>query len=290
MDYKDLEKGRRRNWDALKPEDVRKQEKQAEKDKRREEREAKGEAKTSYIKMRQEMRDRLDAEDKEQYRRVILQAGIVVGGFFLLIVLFYSIKTYIRHRAIQEYQDSLVRYEEKIVDGQVVNDLSTPISALASWRSAWREKNWRRLVDCFSENFVIKLSKDRDKDRIAKEYVALEERGGLENEVGIVDNFLGAELLHVPTKPWGHNQLALFRSHPLQMIGDPPPGKRYIAAFAYNGPAKEWRFADMRQEDLFSVKWKYEPDIKPISGGPNAIRYDEKGAIVRPNRDTFPTP
>ena len=66
IDYDKIVEGRRRNWESLKPEEIREQEREAQRERLRKEREEKG--KEGFFARRQRLKDEAAAEDRKRFR------------------------------------------------------------------------------------------------------------------------------------------------------------------------------------------------------------------------------
>lgn len=280
MDYDQIVKNRRRNWDALKPDEVRQREKEEAREKRRKEREEKEKTvpATSYDRLRRRLREESERQDKELFERAVRQGGILVGGFVLLIALFYGWGRYLTYRTEQDYLRSLSKFDLALVDGRIVVDLSNPVGALATWRSAWAEGNMDRAVNIFSRSYQAKLK--IPKEDLIRDYKDRYFTNRMEDQLAIIQNFEGAEMIRVNRKPWKDGELAIFRSAFLQRVDEKPPGIRYIVAFSWDAGANEWRFADLREDYFFNVNWNRENMIKPLRKGPSAPRFDITGKQI----------
>jgi len=288
MDYEKIVKGRRRNWDALKPDDVRQQEKEAEKDQRRKERDERDAVRgMSRERLRQRLKDEASDEDKVAFRRAKSQAFVVVGIFLVAIVVVIGVERFLTWRTRQRYVESLATYEKVILDGKTVSDPSTPVGALATWRSLWVEGNMEGLVDMYSRRNIDRLSRTKNRDDVKAEYRRLHDRGAFESQAELASSFDGAEILIAPKPPWKDDQLAVFRSPAIQRIDDQGPPRVFVASFSWSEQIKKWRFADLREEPYFSIRWTHEGLISPLRVGPNAVKYDAKGRPIyaRPNKD-----
>ena len=142
MDYEKLVQGRRRNWDALKPEEVRRREKEEEKERRREELEKAGKkpsiSRGEAYRQQKEAQQAKDLEAFERAKRqgIYLIAGLV--GFFVLMVCVQQVAGVLRTRA---WNSKVLEYSRDLADGKVVQDVRDPVGAFATWRSAWLKGN-----------------------------------------------------------------------------------------------------------------------------------------------------
>ncbi len=280
MNYDDIERGRRRNWEALKPEEIRqreREERRAERMKELAEKAKKGKTHTAFDRVKRMRQDEESRADRERFQRVLRQSGVLIGAFIFVILVFYSAQAYLEKRRQERLAAEVTEYDRVLVEGEEVNDLSDPVGALATWRSAWMEGDMARVVSLFSPHFMRQLTKSKPYNVILREYQTLYQKGSLQSTVDMATNFDGPQILRIPRKPWSHGELALFRSDYLLRPGDDPPGRRYILAFSWDAKNEEWRYATLREEKFFSIKWKFESAIQQKVGGMNPVTYDEEG-------------
>lgn len=277
MDYDKIVKNRRRNWDALKPKEARKREEEEAREQRREEREKAGTVtKTERLKKKKEVEE---TKEKAEYKKATRDAAILIGCFvaFMIVVIIVE-RTYSRWR-IEGWQDSLSSFSQSIASGEDVEDLSDPIGALSTWRSAWIDGDMEKLVGMFSSKYLSKVTVRNSYDQTVGEYKTRFAAGGFPNAIATAQIFGYPDIVHIPSKPWSEEDLAIFRSPEVQFTDEADP-HTYTIAFSWNPQYNEWRFADMRRSDYFNVKWRRESAITAAKAGPNAVRYDLEGNRV----------
>lgn len=282
IDYDKIVEGRRRNWDPLKPDEVRQKEREEERERAREQQETKaGRRLGGYHQLRQRLKVEAERDDRARFR-IALRQSIVLGSAFIFVLLaFIGIERLIEARRRAALVQTMDKYERVVDDGKFVHDLSTPVGAFATWRSAWARGDVKELVGVFSPRFYSHMAAGRGYNDVYVEYKRLFDTGRLQPTRELAEAFAGAEMLRIPKPPWKNEEIALFRSPHLQIIHEPPPGKRYIAAFSYDANSKSWRFADVREDKYFSVLWDYEAKIRPLRIGPAATTFDESGRAIQ---------
>jgi hypothetical protein len=279
MDYDHIVKGRRRNWDPLKPEEVRQREKEEERARREAERAAKGVGQTGFQKLRKRFLEANEAADKEEFRRAVLQAIVVLSVFFIAMGLWGVVSMLAAGRARDLFASRVDTYEEMIAANQRVHFLEDPLGAFSTWRSAWVRRDFQDLVNTFSETYLRKAIPNGDRSALVHDYLQVDARGGMEPSVSLAFNLGSPEPVRIPRKPWSKGELAIFRSQPVLQMGEE---KRYIVALSFDSTSGTWRFADLREAPYFNVKWTNETQIAPLRVGLGATRYDEKGNQIRP--------
>lgn len=304
MQYDDLIKGRRRDWEKLKPPEQRKAE-------ARERREAALQAaekaaqdransprmpgdtsenepvvRKGYFERRRERLEKAREADLHQFGKARRMA---YGALAFLVVLFlgsWTVRAIARFNAKGEYQQELEKLESLASAGHRLELFKSPTGALLSWRSAWIRKDawavWRTL----SAKVQQDLSRAKNVNLAVGETQARMKSGALDGYIESIRLFEKPEIVRLPLPPYRNGELAIFRSPPIQRTGSKFPPQKWIIAVAYSTELKEWRFAEFREAEYFSVKWTVEPMIMPKMGGVRAIRYDEDGHPLDP-RPTY---
>jgi hypothetical protein len=280
MDYDSIEKGRRRNWDALKPEDQRAREKEEERARKREEREKAGKQ-AGYFERRREMLDEARARDIAEYRRALRRSALLGGGLVLAITLQVGISAWLSHRRETAHRNELRRAEERIQSGAVVTSREDPFSAYATWRSAWLTGDMRRVAGMVSPTLLVAIDPRGNRQAVEQRYQDLWARGQLAATQEIAINFVHPEAVRIPERPWRDKQLAIFRSRPVFHADRPTEEIRHILALSYDIGSKSWCFADLREAKYFNVQWEFEGQIKPLKAPNLAEIYDSEGRLVR---------
>jgi len=295
MEYEDLVKGRRREWEKLKPPEQRRAEAKARREAelaaaeaaaeerhnaprmRGDKSEDKPRIRKGFFDRRQERMDQARDADVEKFVRA---RKLSIGLLAVVALLFggswfaeYSAKASAREREAGE----MARLEAQIQNGDAIELFQTATGALASWRSAWVRKQAWSLWRTFSPRLQQNLVRAKSVPIAVSEYESRMKSGALDGYIGMVRNLDGMDVVRMPLAPYSEGELAIFRSKPLQPANDPTHAEPWIVAIAYSTEVNEWRFADFREAQYFSVKWGHEAAILPRIGGMRATRYDEDG-------------
>lgn len=284
MDYEKIVEQRRRNWDALKPEDIRRAEKEAERAARLAEKEKSGKPTGGFHSTRKRLREEADKQEVEQYRRTMKQVYVLVGLFVLLVGIVLGVERLNSMRREAAFRQRIETYALSVNEGKHIDDLSDPIGGLATWRSAWMTGDMQKLIAVYSPSYFDQMAGNSTYDRLLAEHRRLYRSGAFESSVQMASAFDYPELVRIPRRPWRDKELAIFRSPYILRQGDQPPGVRFIAAFSWDSRSSEWRFADAREEQYFSIRWTSEPMITAMRMGPNAPRFDEHGNRIERER------
>jgi len=275
MDYETIVKGRRRNWDALKPDEVRQREKEEERARREAERDKDpNRGMTGFQRWRAHLMEQARIQDRKQFDAAMRQAAIIGGVFVACVVVWLVIEQVLATQARSLFSQRASGYETALGSNQAINNLEDPLGAFTTWRSAWMREDYGQLVRTFSPNYLRRVEPSGDQSALARTYLKMAASGGMQPSIALAQNFGSPEPLRVPRAPWSDGQLAIFRSQPIVLYGEE---KLYTAAFSFDAKTGTWRFSDLRESPYFSVKWKTEEDILPLKVGSGATRYDDDG-------------
>lgn len=283
MDYDDIVKGRRRNWDELKPEEIRQREKEQERERKDKETKEKGNRNLGYFERRQKKVEEDRERDMAQYRQTVRLIAIGAGALAFVIVVVFTTSTILRMRTMSAYIAQVSEYDVAVLSGERIRDYSDPVNAFASWRGAWIDLDPEAILESYSRTYLDLLEPSGNYEILKARYSSLVKGGGLANTQEIAVNFTNPELFRIPSRPWREGMLALFRSQPFERANPAAHQEsvfRYIVAFSYDASTESWRFADMREEIYFSVRWDFEGQIRPLRGPAQAIRYDSSGRPI----------
>lgn len=282
MDYEKLVQGRRRNWDALKPEEVRRREKEEEKQRRAEELEKAGKkpnvSRTEAYRLKKEEEQ---AKDVAAFERAKRHGLMLVGGCFAAFMLLICIQQVVGFLRVRAWNSRVVEYSRELAEGKIIQDVKDPVGAFATWRSAWLKGDMKAAVDMFSTRQMRIFSDTNDRARLAGDQQILFDRGVLQSQADFAGYFDYPEIVRIPSRPWRNDDLAIFLSPPVVRVGDPPDGVRFIVAFSYSNTTQRWYFAEGREAQYFNINWKNEAQIPPLKAGPNARRYELDGTEIK---------
>lgn len=264
----------------MKPEEVRRREREEAREQKRAEEEAGGKRSVGFHEARRRKEEAKHSADRVQYEKALRQSIILVSIFVIVVVGYFGLREVAKSRFLSDLRTQMSEYEVVLDDGERVMDLSDPVGALASWRSAWMEQDLERVVELMSPQVISRMGPGTRREQVVADYKRINARGGLQGTIDLATNFAYAEMLHVPQKHWRDQQLALFRSQPMPTGPDEADDMRYILAFSYEEATGRWLYADLREDKYFSVRWKYESMIQPLRVGPRAPVYDERGDVA----------
>ncbi len=298
MNYEEIEAGRRRNWDKLKPPEQRKAEEKAKRE--AEQKAAEEEAlrvrnesrkpgdpieepstpKKGFFRRRTERMDAKHAADVAQYKKLRNRA---IAAFIALIVIFSANSIIRRLNAAAAYEaqmEEYARYVNLNMMGEPVQIFDSPFGALESWRSAWMRHDAWGIWNSMSPNQQGNLSRAKPMNVTVLEYQQRLKSGHLDEYVDRIRQFEYMEVVRVPGKPWRDGELAIFRTKTPIPQANNQPGMDWVVATSWSADMKQWRVADFREAPFFSIKWTVEPQILPRSGGMRAVRFNRDGSSI----------
>ncbi|MCC6547116.1 hypothetical protein IT570_08095 [Candidatus Sumerlaeota bacterium] len=278
IDYDKIVEGRRRNWESLKPEEIREKEREEKREREKREREASG--KEGFFARRQRLKDEAAAADKRRFRSTLRQSVLMIGGIFLIAGAYLGISHVINKQREAALRRSILDVQALVEKGTVVLDMSTPVKAFGTWRSAWKRNDMQAVVRLLSPRFLSKTSETASRSNIAMEYERLQREGRMEASRELSLHFENTYPIRIPLPPYRDEELAIFKSGEVPVVGQRGPGRFYIVAFSYSKTNKSWHFADVREAKYFSVKWYMEAMIRPMRIGPGATTYDDTGTPI----------
>lgn len=251
IEFDEIQKGRRRDWDKLRDPEER----------RREERE-KREADPEYQKRKTALRKRDEARavgreaDLEEWAR--LKKQLAIGGAIVvaMIVVWTGIRMTISWMVRESRQEAIVRLAQQVDSGVAHVACKTPAEAWASWRSAWMRRDAAALYRIYSvrqrQAALSRGSEKRFLDSMQQRMSA----GAMDKYVAIAEQFSSPEIIHYPGSP-SDGELAVFKSR----FVDPrlPEGRNeqvWVLALSWDAMLKEWHFEDLRTESTWRDRWK----------------------------------
>lgn len=277
MDYDKLVKGRRRNIDALKPEELRRREKEEQREKRREEREKAGKS-TKHERIEKQKKVRTEKEEQE-FKKATRDSLLIAGVFLAILLAVITIERLYAYWREGSYIENIDRLSTRVSRGEEVNDLSNPVAALTTWRTAWVDGDFEKLLDTYSMEYYGRTVRDTSREAVLNRLRGGFDTGGYADQVTAASAFEYPKIVRMPTKPWSDGELAVFKSLGLNYGDDDI--RYFTVSFAWSTDYNEWRFVDLRRSEFFNPKWSHENAISTLKGGPNAVRYDEEGNRIK---------
>lgn len=298
MNYEEIEAGRRRNWDKLKPPEVRRAEEKAKREaelKAAEEEAARlrnesrrpGDpideppvVRKSFFRRRAERMSAAASADMARYRKMRNRAIVALFCLGLLFAASSIIRTLnaaaMRDQQLEEY----ARYTNMNLMGEPVQIYDSPFGALESWRSAWLRHDAWGIWNSMSPTQQENLSRAKPMNTTVLEYQQRLKSGHLDNYVDQIRQLEYMEVVRLPGQPWRHGELAIFRTRtPIARPNSQAP-MEWIVAASWSAEIKQWRVAEFREAPFFSIKWTLEGQILPRVGGMRAVRFNRDGSSI----------
>ena len=160
--------------------------------------------------------------------------------------------------------------------GESFFDLSTPIRALGTYRSAWIRGDMLMIWEMTVQQSQKDVLAVRSLDRHIKEQNSLYKAGSLGDWVNVIRELNQPDYYKRPSFSTRDGELAVFRSPPHVPKGQRVLPIRYIIAFAYQ--KGKWKFVQSCPEKAWRPQWTSLYQVKPagFSTESNAIGHKRK--------------
>jgi len=249
IEFDEIRKGRRRDWDKLRdPEDVRRE--------KREKREADPEYQKRKTALRKRDEYRADERDREMEEWRVLKRKLAIGGAIALAVmlLWTGTRMAIGWGIRQSRAKSMTELMAKVDAGQPFEGYATPLEAMASWRSAWMRKDAEGLLRTYSLRQRGQALSRGSEARFVRNMQQRMDAGGMDRYVEIARQFDPA-IVHYPMSP-RDGELAVFKSD----FVDPrlPEGRNaqvWYLAVSWDDRIDKWFFEDLRVSSTWRERW-----------------------------------
>ncbi|MCB2155545.1 hypothetical protein KQI84_11720 [bacterium] len=257
LDYDEIKKGRRRDWDKLQDPEVVKQRERDAKEEERKRRESLLRRKERERKEKNELELKTWEQTKRElkiYGLIFAAVVVVYVGFKVTTATIRKAHTAARFRSVAAEVESPGRYF----------DLSDPIGAWGSWRNAWYRRNIR---DLYMMSSIGRQNSVRGTRRDEATYMEEEQQkmdeGRLSADLSVALQFDDPEIVRAPRHP-NEGDLAVFKSQPIireAVIENPT---QWTVAFAWSKEKNQWQLVDVRQAQYWRDKWSDVGDIKAV--------------------------
>lgn len=230
----------------------------------------------TYWQKRKELAEKRDKEIKDEFAAAKRQVKWLVAAFIAIIAV-SSVIGFLASRAEESRRgEELRRLNGLILEGQRVFDHSSPYGALASWRSAWIRRDPKDLLATYSGELMRRTVGDAGREAY-RVFLERNMQGDvMKAEIEKAVLFENPQVVYWPDNP-RDGDIVLFRSPALVREGIREIPTSWVVAVSFEGTTNQWKFADCREAQYFSVRWTNERMIRPLKGGMNAERFDEDG-------------
>lgn len=256
IDLEEIRKGRRREWDALKDPEVRREEERA----RREADPDYQKRKTAWQKRHDRVTYRRGVEE-ERWRKVKRETALIGGGALALLLLLFAVNAILDYRAQGRQERKIAAIRAQIDAGEPFIGFRDPMEAWASWRSAWLRRDARALYRTYSPRRSGSTDRNHSETHAIERLQGQIDSGDMDTQVLLAKAFHDPEIVRIPRgRPMG-GELAVFLSEPVKLneaMGQP---QRYVLALVFEEDFNEWRVEDIRDRDVWNDRWRYYTQI-----------------------------
>lgn len=250
LDYDEIRKGRRREWEKLRdPEERRAEEAAA--------RRAKRKVVTRSMRLEAERE-----EDLRRWRRVRLQVGILVGAALAFAAASAGAALWRAAAHAARVDEGHARSAALADPAQRYHNLETPFDALATWRNAWMRGSAPDLVALNSTARRRRVQRGISDIEAARDLRERINRGGRLSEQAVATHFGRPQALQLPRNPRA-GDLAVFASEPVPSPTAANERVRWVVAFVFEPETSTWRLEDYRQLDMWNERWARNTQIRP---------------------------
>lgn len=252
LDYDEIQKGRRRDWDKLKNPETRAEEERA----AREREIAETKKKLTAAQSRRKFRKAAQSDEAQQWVRT--KREITKIAFITIAIITVILGTQGAFKLItrESRQTRMQELAHTVGGGNRYAAFNDPFQAWASWRSAWLRRDPQAIYNTYSKEMA-----ERERGRLSERGYILElqrqmRRNMKEHVREIAENFRNPEILHLPDNNPAPGELAVFRSQPAvyKNIATQKP-QQWVLAISWDNEIKQWRVADIRNADLWRDTW-----------------------------------
>lgn len=258
LDYDEIEKGRRRNWDKLLEPEERKRREREQLEKETEEKRGK----SSPRKRREAQRKREETESAEWLearRRLVRIISVAVGVVALILAIQWTVGMLGRSAFKDKKKDLIERSEQNLAYAR----FSEPLEAWASWRNAWVRKDAEAVVRTYSEGLAKRKRGGMTNEQYASKLQTDIRQGRTKPFESVAELYDSFQVIQRADNSPRDGALTVFKSAPISpegIIGGPNP---WIVALSWSKEFGEWRVADVRQSDTWRDSWSHESQIDP---------------------------
>lgn len=260
IDLDQIRQGRRREWEKL----LDPEERQRRKDAERAERMA------AKAKAREVIKAEEERKDREQWirtrRRVIVLftcLAIAIAGWTG-----FKVTLHMLHESM--LRDRIADVKRQVDSGQRYLDLTDPIKALGSWRSAWLRLSAIDMIRMRSSAADGKKSRLSVGEKIKRLQQKLDQ-GAQMSEAEIVAAFADPQIVRWPGSKWRRGELAVFASDPVKRTTAWEDPQEWVMVFVWDETAGEWRYHELRKRAQWRERWTHVSQIQVIR---NADSYE----------------
>lgn len=257
MDIEEIRQGRRRNWDALK-----------EPEEKSPAGTAPGDAPAEGAKhsLNDVDRRRLAESDgdRAQWLAARRQIWLVIAGVVGIFFLSWGVG-FVRDSIADSRRKTRVMELNGLINGsKLYLNLSTPLDAWASWRSAWLHRNAAQLLRMRPPDTQMTIMGRMPMKLAAEQQQRLMDIGAMDIERQIATGFTSPiPIRNAPALP-RKDDLAVFESGEILRANAREEPSRWVVAFCYDPGSKEWRLLEARKRAAWRPAWHTRQMVQPL--------------------------
>ncbi len=250
IDFEDIQRGRRRDWDKLKSPEVRREE-----DRQRKEEDQELQERKSTLRKKEDAKAARREQDLVEWERTRKQIVVMLSVLFVAILVYAGVKWAVRYAVRESRGERIAELAALVNSGEGFEGYETADEAWATWRTAWMRRDAALLYRVYSPGERRRATGSGSDQRFIRSMQERMDAGLFDKYVAIAAQFDEPEVFLMPLSP-SDGDLAVFK----MTFVDPrlPRGKNemvWVLALSYDGRTKRWGFEDLRSDDSWLDRW-----------------------------------
>ncbi len=256
IEFDEIQRGRRREWDKLKDPEQRREE-----ERRRREEDEELQEKKSRLKKKEEAKATQLEKDQEEWQRAKKQVIVIVSTLLAALAVYVGVKWTIGYAVRQTRGDRIDELAALVNSGEPYEGYDTALEAWATWRTAWIHRDAALLYRLYSPGQRKRATRKGSDRKFINSMQKRMEAGVFDKYVAIATQFSKPEIFRLPVSP-SDGDLAVLK----MTFHDPrlPEGSNemvWVLALAFDGRLDRWGFEDLRSDDAWLDRWDAVDEI-----------------------------
>ncbi|MDX1973830.1 MAG: hypothetical protein SFY68_14975 [Candidatus Sumerlaeia bacterium] len=270
IDLDEIRKGRRREWDALRDPEERREELREEREK-----EIQARGQKSWMRRRDEERAEQSSQDEADWKRSKRRVLLLSAAFVFLILSSYG-----WNYAVYRYQESARATQLKQLTSLMNSDIlysnqSTPLDTWASWRSGYLKQNPDVLHKVFSSDQLKRMGGTAMPAEWKRKLGDKFKKGTEERNILLAREFENPTILYYPK--WGKRDGALCVLKDVVLFPKEYGGNavEYVVVIVWESKTKSWKVEEIRTADTWRENWTHKNHISKTRNS-DQLRREER--------------
>jgi len=199
-----------------------------------------------------------DREEWSRTKRQLMVLGAIVAAVLLTLFIISAVwRALAGGREAVEMKD----YMKRAAKGEYIDDISDPIRALATYRSAWIRGDMRLVWEITTPAVKKDILAVRSERQHILDQLHQYSSGANKEWVNLLRDLNDPKYLRRPSKPYSRGEVAVFLTQPHAPERGNRPATRYVIVFVYNHG--DWEYFEGVPGDTWESDWDTIYDAKP---------------------------